>query len=141
MIFWDTSALVPLLLAEEKTPAVRALHRSDPRQIVWWGTRVEARSALARRRGEGALSTASADSARRRLNALSDAWAEVAPTEAVRTGAIRLLQRHPLRAADALQLAAALAWADGSPEGRRFFSLDARLVEAAGREGFEVVVP
>ena len=40
---------------------------------------------------------------------------EVLPAEAVREQAARLLRLHPLRAADALQLAAALVWADSPP--------------------------
>lgn len=57
----------------------------------------------------------------------------------VRNQAIRLLGLHPLRAADALQLAAALVWADRRPRGHPFVCLDAGLREAAHAEGFSVL--
>jgi hypothetical protein len=41
-----------------------------------------------------------------------------------------------LRAADALQLAAALVWCQGDPLQHGFVCLDQRLREAARREGF-----
>jgi hypothetical protein len=65
---------------------------------------------------------------------------EVLPTERLRSTADRLLRVHPLRAADALQLAAALAWADNAPSGLAFVCLDRPLREAAQKEGF-VLIP
>ena len=62
----------------------------------------------------------------------------IAPTVALRERAGRLLRRHPLRAADALQLAAALAWTEHAPGGERFVCLDDRLRVAATREGFAI---
>jgi len=53
-----------------------------------------------------------------------------------RSVAERLLTVHPLRAADALQLAAALVWSEGSPDQRAFACLDDRFREAARKEGF-----
>jgi hypothetical protein len=46
---------------------------------------------------------------------------------------------HPLRAADSLQLAAAIIAAEREPTTLEFVSLDDRLGEAASREGFRVV--
>jgi uncharacterized protein len=46
---------------------------------------------------------------------------------------------HPLRAADALQLAAAVVAAERDPPSLEFVSLDDRLLEAASREGFRTV--
>jgi predicted nucleic acid-binding protein len=43
---------------------------------------------------------------------------------------------HPLSAADALQLAAALEWCEGKPQGNVFLTFDRRLREAAGLAGF-----
>lgn len=57
----------------------------------------------------------------------------------VRESAIRLLRVHSLRAADSLQLAAALVASDHRPQSWRFISLDARLCGAAELEGFEVL--
>jgi hypothetical protein len=73
------------------------------------------------------------------LAALSAAWSEVQPTEPVRLRAERLLTVHPLRAADALQLAAALLWGEDTPQGLDFVCLDQNLREAARKEGFAVL--
>jgi hypothetical protein len=57
----------------------------------------------------------------------------------VRRTAERLLRTHPLRAADALQLAAALIAADHDPTSLAIVCLDERLRVAARREGFIVL--
>ena len=57
-----------------------------------------------------------------------------------RKSAIRILRVHPLRAADALQLAAAIAAAEDNPATLPFVTFDDRLGQAAARDGF-VVVP
>ena len=144
MIFWDTSAIVPLVVdVEVASAAMRELWESDGRMVVWWGTLVECNSAIARREREGGLSDEGADLARSLLEQLkgSDHWVEVLPTETVRGHAGRLLRRHPLRSADALQLGAALTWsrAEPHPARHRFVTLDLRLAAAARREGFGVV--
>ena len=74
-----------------------------------------------------------------RLTKLAKAWVEVQPSSSVRRVAIRLLRVHPLRAADALQLGAALVAAEDHPETLPFVTLDDRLADAATREGFEVL--
>ncbi len=139
MIFWDTSALVPLLVEEANTRLSKEVARRDGDVLVWWGTAVEILSAVAHREREGGLSTDDADDARDGLAALIGTWSEVLASDPVRNNASRLLRRHTLRAADALQLGAALAWADGSPEGRSFFTFDDRLAGAARREGFRTI--
>jgi hypothetical protein len=63
----------------------------------------------------------------------------VAATEGVRRRAARLLAIHPLRAGDALQLAAALVWCEETPDGEAFVCLDERLRAAAAKEGFDVL--
>jgi len=140
MIFWDASAVVPLLLAETSSTSARAVTEADGAMIVWWATPVECLSAIARREGAGALSPAHAAAARGRLDRLAGTWGEVLPAEQVRTQAGRLLRVHPLRAADALQLAAALTWARQRPGGHVLCTLDARLAEAAAKEGFELAL-
>jgi hypothetical protein len=137
--FWDSSAIVPLLLAEPGRERVLAVLEQDPALLVWWGTPVECTSAIARREREGALTVTQAAQAIERLGALALAWHEVLPSEAVRGNARRLLRVHPLRAADALQIAAALVAAEQTPAELELVSLDERLVEAAQREGFRVV--
>lgn len=113
---------------------------ADDSMVVWWATRVECVSALVRRIGEPTLTPTGERQARSALAALSRAWAEIQPLEAVRISAERLLGLHSLRAADALQLAAALEWCDARPGGMAIVSFDDRLRAAADREGF-VVLP
>ena len=76
--------------------------------------------------------------AERRLDELVRACHVVVDVAAVKRLASRLLRFHPLRAFDALQLGAALLWAEGHPEGRTLHTLDTRLGSGAEREGFVV---
>jgi hypothetical protein len=73
------------------------------------------------------------------LNTILAGCEIVLASEPARQRALRLLAVHPLGAADALQLAAALIWTRESPAGVGLISADARLREAASREGFEVL--
>ncbi len=107
--------------------------------VVWWGTRVECVSALRRQVREGALTSAGEHQSREILATLSRAWAEIQPLEAVRLSAERLLAVHSLRAADALQLAAALEWCDSRPAGKGLVTFDGHLRAAAETEGFAVL--
>jgi predicted nucleic acid-binding protein len=137
MRFWDSSALVALCLAQPRTKAARAAVTADPELVVWWGSSVECASAIARLAREDVLSTADESAARALLDTLRGSWFEVQPGEALRAQAMRLLRLHPLRAADALQLAAAIEWS-GSPASGHFITFDERLKRAAEREGFSV---
>jgi len=76
--------------------------------------------------------------ANERLRALVELADTVAPTDELRRRAARLVAVHPLRAADALQLAAALLWCEEQPHTEGFVSLDDRLRDAARNEGFDV---
>ena len=138
MRFWDTSAIIPLCLKERASEAIKGLMKGDEDVVVWWTTRVECLSALSRRRREGVFSPGDEAKARAILSAIGTAWSEVQPTETVRLRAERLLAIHPLRAADALQLAAALIWAQETPRGLEFVCLDQNLREAALKEGFTI---
>ena len=141
MKFWDTSALVPLLVDEPASRHMDALLRSDPDVVVWWGTGVECVSALARLERDGALAGQQLTHAIQRLDAAAAAWLEVDPTPRVRQSAHRMLRVHPLRAADALQLAAAIAASEGNPAALPIVTFDVRLGMAAEREGFPVIRP
>lgn len=138
MKFWDSSAITPLLVGEPGSPTREAQLAGDPDMLVWFATPAELESAICRREREMALDAAGAAHARARLAALARCWLEVQPTAAVRARAVRLLRVHPLRAADAFQLAAALAACHEAPTGRGFLTADARLAHAATREGFDV---
>lgn len=138
MRFWDSSAIIPLVLEQPQSDRARALLEDDPDGVIWWGTPVECASAFARLRREGGLSADQEAEAMALVEALRLAWYEVQPGEALRAQAVRVLRLHPLRSADALQLAAALEWAGTPPRGA-LLTFDERLAEAAKLEGFEVM--
>jgi len=137
--YWDSSALVPLLIAESGTRAMEALLAADAGMVTWWGTPIECSSAIGRRARDEPEADANVAIASRKLAALEADWAEVSPSERLRALARRLLRVHDLRAADALQLAAGLAALSTRDEPLPFVTLDDRLALAASREGFPVL--
>jgi uncharacterized protein len=137
--FWDASAIVALLIAEAPTRRLQAFAASDPDILVWWGSGVECASALARLERDATLDPRAAVLAFDRLKQLAASWHEVDPSEIVRETATRLLRVHPLRAADALQLAAAFIAAEQRPASLEMLTLDDRLAGAARKEGFAVI--
>ena len=139
MRFWDSSAIVPLLVREEVSEVAVKLLRADTAMVVLWGALVECESALARRVRENTLAAAAMKAAGARMKRLSAGWMEVAAGDELRRTALRMLRVHPLRAADALHLAAAFVAADRAPESLEFVSFDTRLAAAASLEGFRVL--
>ncbi|MBI4305443.1 MAG: type II toxin-antitoxin system VapC family toxin [Chloroflexi bacterium] len=139
MIYWDASAIVPLLIRQASSPEIEGILKGDPMIVTWWATSIESVSALCRVTREGILTRRQSEDAMAALDTYRVSWQEIAPSGSVRDRAIRLLFRYPLRAADAAQLAAASEWANGTPRGHRLLTLDSRLAEAARGEGFEVI--
>jgi predicted nucleic acid-binding protein len=139
--FWDSSAVIPLLIQEPTSAWAMDTHGHDITMVAWWGATVECVSALARRERDGELEAATAAAGLDRLDELAAGWLEIAPTSHVRRTAIRLLRVHALRAADALQLAAGIVAAEDHAASMPFVTADARLALAAQREGFEVIQP
>lgn len=139
MRFWDSSAIVPLLVAETTTDRLQALAQRDPDMLAWWGTTLECASALARLEREAALDAKGAALAFERLGEIVDAWHEIEPSEIVRENAVRFLRVHPLRVADALQLAAAFVAAERRPSTLQVVTLDNRLADAMRKEGFVLI--
>lgn len=137
--FWDTSALVPLCCFQPQSAQARQAARTYSRQVVWWGTVIEAVSSLNRLTRNGTLDVKENRQAFTRLDYLRSRWNEIQPTEEVRDRAERLLRIHKLRAADSLQLAAALVWCGDRPQGRSLIGADGNLSEAADAEGFTVI--
>jgi len=135
-VFWDSSALVPCLVPEDHSPEMASLFASDAEVTLWWTTLVECASALERRRRDttSPLSDAIYEAGKQRLLDIVAGADEVSPTEPVRSRARTYLEVHPLRAADALQLAAALE--SGLSD---FVTLDDRLRLAASAEGLAVL--
>ncbi len=139
MRFWDSSAVVPLLVREDATDAVKRLLRDDDQMVVWRLTGAEIVSALWRRRRADEIDDPTRTGAESALAILERAWTTVDDLAHVDRRARRLLAVHALRAADALQLAAALVACDETPGLLPCVTLDDRLADAARREGFSVL--
>jgi uncharacterized protein len=137
-MFWDSSAIVPLLAPEARSPEIALLISEDKEMTMWWATPLECQSALHRHHRDTPLDADVMTRASDRLRAIVEHADTVSPTDEVRRRAGRLVSVHPLRAADALQLAAALIWCEEQPHGEVFVSLDVRLRDAAHREGFDI---
>ena len=138
MRFWDSSALVPLLVRQGGSAEADRWLAEDPEVVTWTLTPVEIVSALRRLVRDGELGEREARQAEDLADELLGRTHVVADVERVKGIAIRLLRVHGLRAADSLQLAAALLWADGAPSGLVVHTHDRRLATAAEREGFVV---
>jgi uncharacterized protein len=136
LAFWDASALVPLCVGQSTTPRAIALYKTYE-AVVWWATPVEIASALARLGRMKQLDSSDSARARQLAAALADAWFVIQPSEGLRAKATQLVDRHDLRAADALQLAAALEWCQDAPQSRVFLTADQKLREAAILTGFD----
>jgi predicted nucleic acid-binding protein len=136
--FWDASALVPLCVHEASSRRAQSqLRKFMP--VVWWGSLVEVHSAIARLHRLGTLKAVEKQGALSRLDLLSRGWREILPGDHVRDLARRLLDAHELRAADSLQLAAALTWCQQRPAKGDFVCADQRLYKAAIAAGFSVL--
>lgn len=139
MSYWDSSALLPVFVTQAGSTEVRDLVADEREPATSWHTLIEFSSGLARLVREEVLLEDEAAQVRASLQDLLEGGIEVEMTEALRTLACSLLQRHSLRAGDAIHLAAALTWAREQPEAMAFVCLDTRLREAALREGFTVL--
>lgn len=104
--FWDTGALVPLCVQQQPSIAMRALLKQYD-IAVGWATSVEMRSAFERLLRMGQLMQLEHAAAGIRLEKLRREWRELQPMEALRTQAEVFLMSYALKAADALQVAAA----------------------------------
>lgn len=139
MRYWDSSAIIPLLIAESTSARLREIHSADPAIATWWGTPVECVSAFARLERDGTLTPSGLGRAIARTRHAVGSWTEVGPSDGVREQAIRLLRVHQLRAADAVQLAAAIVAAEFQPGSLEFVTLDKNQGAAADKEGFRVI--
>jgi uncharacterized protein len=138
--YWDSSALIPLCLFQPTSAHTRSLLR-ELSIATWWASTIEIHSAVERLVRSGDLSPDARTASLARLNRLSNNWQEIGPSDAILDHAKSLLAKHPLRAADSLQLAAAMIWCKSRPARRNFICSDARLCQAASDDGFTVIQP
>ncbi len=136
--FWDSSALTVLFCRQAPSTRGRQLARTFSRQVVWWATPVEIASAVARLHRDGLVTKDDLQKNLTKLSLLQKSWVTIEPVDQIRETAQTLLLHHTLRAADSLQLAAALAWCKNKTRRRPFICFDDRLAQAAEATGFEV---
>jgi predicted nucleic acid-binding protein len=134
--FWDASALVPLCAGQKNTPQLTALSYQY-RVVVWWSTQVEIAAALARLARMKLLDPDQLREARALATRLTDSWFPVAPSDALLSRALGIVERYDLRSGDSLQLAAALEWCGDNSSGRVFLAADKKLRNAALLSGFD----
>lgn len=140
MNFWDSSALLPLIVEQSSTARAESYYKQESRGVfVWWGTVTECFSALARLERSNSLSSREVEQALKALAKLADSWSEILPSDILRAKANRLLRFHPLRTGDAFQLASALIASEDLASRVSMVTFDARLGTAARREGLEVL--
>ena len=139
MRYWDASALVPVVVSEPASDWARGRLAEDGRIVTWAWSLTEIVGAIERRAREGSLSRAERRTVLERVHAFAGHWDEVTDVLAVRRRANALLARHPLRAADAGQLGAALLVQEQLAQPLTFICLDDRLSAAAERESLRVL--
>ena len=138
MKFWDSSAIVPLIVDEAQTDYCLGVLSQDQEMMVWCLSVVEVLSALCRRFREGAMRDQNFRNAKVRLNTIMERTYQVRSVDKVKARALRLLEVHSLRAADACQVASALVATQEDPTRVSVISFDQRIKQAATREGFDV---
>jgi predicted nucleic acid-binding protein len=104
---------------------------------VWWATPVEIASAMARLVRMRHLDTGEWANALKLAKRLTGQCFVIQPSDRLRTTAMQLVDRYDLRAADSLQLSAALEWCEGAPQDRVFLTADQKLRDAALLVGFD----
>jgi uncharacterized protein len=132
MVFADASALVKRYVRERHSVQVRRLLAAAPVAVSRL-SEVEVPSALARLVRERRLSARAGDRAIAACVTDFTAWHVVEITSDVTALARILLQRHDLRAGDAIQLASAV-WLRRTVSSSGVLAFDTRLVAAAGAE-------
>ena len=138
MSFWDSSALVPLCTSEARSILAGRLWKQFSEKFVWWETSVEICSALARLERENKISAQKRSKAEQRLEILEKVWTEIQPEPRIKELARTFPSTYGLKAADSLQLAAALVWCNEIPKNKDFISGDAKLLKVAEDVGFTI---
>ena len=141
MKFWDASAIVPLIVQEQQTEYCIKQFRDDSDGMVWTLSKVEVFSGLCQRFRENSFSEDAFEIAKGRMNDFFKIVFEIVSISKVKERALRLLQVHPLKSADALQLASVLVATEEDPSRLPILCFDERLGQAARREGFTVNPP
>lgn len=139
MSFWDSSALGSLLLQEANALEIRSIYDQSETFVMWTLTPVEVVSALYQAARTNRISAEGLRQAEQWLKEAIESFNFVKDIEQVKHRAERILRIHPLKAADALQLAAALVYYDDKPQSQLLITLDTKLAQAGFKEGFTIL--
>jgi len=139
ILFADTSALIKLYIEETGSAEMEERARAS-RLAASALAYAEIYATFARRKREGLLTPEEHDELAARFERDWQRTIVMALRPALAARVPRLVADHPLRGADAVHLASAIALQAAGLE-TIFAASDARLVEAAAREGLEVVDP
>lgn len=140
MLYFDASALAKRYVHEPETAAVRRLlARGVPATSRL--SEIEVASAVARRSREGRLSAANRDRVLAQLREDVATMYVVELSREVADIACSLLRRHPLRGADAIQLASCVHLAGQMEASPEIVVYDVELARAARAEGVAVLNP
>ncbi len=138
IVYFDASALVKKYIEETGSGVVQDLLQASLPATSRY-TALEVISAVSRRCRSGDLSSAERDRIADDLDRDVEAMYIVEVVGEVISTASRLLRRHPLRAADTLQLASASVVQQKLDGSIQFISFDRRLNQAASREGLSIL--
>jgi predicted nucleic acid-binding protein len=134
-VYLDTSALIKVFLAETGSAEVRQLLEEPIPRATSRITYVECHAAFARGRREGRLAQREVAELAKDLDRRWEDLLVVELDAPLGDQAAALVQRHFLRASDAIHLASAAALPSEGHEATTFACWDRRLWEAAGVVG------
>ncbi|MHB2001766.1 MAG: type II toxin-antitoxin system VapC family toxin [Solirubrobacteraceae bacterium] len=137
MLYFDTSALIKLMIAEEGSATAAELWASAYPAASSVLAEPEGRAALAAARRSGRLSAAEHTTAVEALGSLQDELVRIGVEAELASHAGELAERHRLRGYDAVHVASALA----SGTEVTVVSWDADLRRAAAESGCGVAPP
>ena len=136
MRYWDSSALVTLFVDQMHSTKYLELYEQDSQVVTAWHAVPECASAFCRLQREGHVSGQELSQLLVDLEAQSRQWFILSSGKRLEQLTLRALRVHPLRAMDAIHLAAAILARGDEIVPMAFYSEDARLAEAAAKEGF-----
>jgi predicted nucleic acid-binding protein len=138
MLFWDSSALLAIILHESSAALLRPFLDEDPEVASSFITPLEIVSTIWRRQHADLFSLAQVQDVDQLYSVITKNWITLGDTRTIDV-ALRLVARQPLRTGDAIQLASALEVADREGVMLPFVTLDEELGAAARAEGLRVL--
>ncbi|RMH36224.1 MAG: PIN domain-containing protein [Nitrospirae bacterium] len=134
MIYFDTSALIKLFVKEKGSEGALRLAQGQFPPVTAAIAYAEVYSGFNRRKREGYISDKQYRALSKQFEEYWATYVRIELTSDVLVLARILLERHPLRALDAMHLASAMSFQRGMQENLHFVAADNRLLDAASAE-------